>query len=54
MGWDAVDLWLRGRKMTPYSVKMFRSLVFVTVLAALGEQLPRAHHGARCWCWRRR
>ncbi len=37
MGWDAVDLWLRGRKMTPYSVKMFRSLVFVTVLAALGS-----------------
>jgi hypothetical protein len=37
MGWDAVDLWLRGRKMTPYSVKMFRSLVFVCVLAALGS-----------------
>jgi hypothetical protein len=37
MGWDAVDLWLRGRRMTPYSVKMFRSLVFVSVLAALGS-----------------
>jgi hypothetical protein len=36
MGWDAVDLWLRGRKMTPYSVKMFRSMVFVAVLGALG------------------
>lgn len=32
---DAIDLWLRGRRMTPYSVKMFRSLVFVAVLGAL-------------------
>lgn len=37
MGWDALDLWLRGRKMTPYSVKMFRSLVFVAVLVAVGS-----------------
>jgi hypothetical protein len=37
MGWDAVDLWLRGRRMTPYSVKMFRSLVFVAVLVAVGS-----------------
>jgi hypothetical protein len=35
MGWDAIDLWLRGRKMTPYSVKMFRSMVFVAVIGAL-------------------
>jgi hypothetical protein len=32
---DAVDLWVRGRKMTAYSVKMFRSLIFVAVLVAL-------------------
>jgi hypothetical protein len=32
---DAADLWVRGRKMTPYSVKMFRSLVFIAVLGAL-------------------
>jgi hypothetical protein len=36
---DAVDLWVRGRRMTPYSVKMFRSLVFVAVLVALGASL---------------
>jgi len=32
---DGVDLWVRGRKMTPYSVKMFRSMIFVAVLVAL-------------------
>ena len=32
---DAVDLWVRGRKMTPYGVKMVRSLIFVAVLVAL-------------------
>ena len=32
---DGVDLWVRGRKMTPNSVKMFRSLIFVAVLVAL-------------------
>ena len=51
---DAVDLWVRGRKMTPYSVKMFRSLVFVAVLVALLAQLVGAQR--RCWSssWRRR
>lgn len=33
---DAVDLWMRSQRMTPYSQKMVHSLVFVTVLAALG------------------
>ena len=37
MGWDAVDLWLRGRKMAPQRVKLLRLLVFVLVLAALGS-----------------
>ena len=32
---DGVDLWVRGRKMTPYSVRMFRSMIFVAVLVAL-------------------
>ena len=36
---DAADLWVRGRKMTAYSVKMFRSLVFVAVLGALAASL---------------
>ena len=36
---DAADLWVRGRKMTPHSVKMFRSLVFVAVLGALAGSL---------------
>ena len=36
---DAADLWVRGRKMTAYSVKMFRSLVFVAVLGALVASL---------------
>ena len=36
---DAADLWVRGRKMTPYSVKVIRSLVFVAVLLALVASL---------------
>ena len=36
---DAADLWVRGRKMTAYSVKMFRSLVFVAVIGALAASL---------------
>ena len=36
---DAADLWVRGRKMSPYAVKMFRSLVFVAVLGALAGSL---------------
>jgi len=32
---DAADLWVRGRRMTEYSVKVLRLLVFVAVLAAL-------------------
>jgi hypothetical protein len=36
---DAADLWVRGRKMTAYSVKMFRSLVFIAVLGALAASL---------------
>ena len=37
MGWDAVDLWLRGRKLAPQRVKLLRFVVFVLVLAALGS-----------------
>jgi hypothetical protein len=36
---DAADLWVRGRKMTPYSVKMVRMLVFVAVLGALAASM---------------
>jgi len=36
---DAADLWVRGRKMSPYRVKMFRSLVFIAVLGALAGSL---------------
>jgi hypothetical protein len=36
---DAADLWVRGRKMSPYAVKMFRSLVFIAVLGALAASL---------------
>jgi hypothetical protein len=35
MGWDAYDLWVRGRQMTPHSVRLFRSMVFVAVIGAL-------------------
>ena len=36
---DAVDLWVRGRRMTPRSVKMIRALVFIAVLGALAGSL---------------
>jgi hypothetical protein len=36
---DAADLWVRGRKMSPYAVKMVRSLVFIAVLGALAASL---------------
>jgi hypothetical protein len=39
MLFDAADLWVRGRKMTPHAVKMFRSMVFVAVLGALTASL---------------
>ena len=39
MLFDAFDLWVRGRRMTPYSVKMFRSMVFVAVLGALATSM---------------
>ena len=33
---DSIDLWMLDRRMTPYSQKMFHSLVFVSMLVALG------------------
>jgi hypothetical protein len=36
---DAVDLWIRGRRMTPQAVTMIRSLVFVAVLGALASAM---------------
>ena len=36
---DSIDLWMRGRRMTAYSLKMTRSLIFVTMLAAVGLSL---------------
>ena len=35
MAIDLVDRWLRGGRMTPFSQKMLRSLVFVSLLVAL-------------------
>ena len=35
MLFDAVDLWLRGRTMTPRAVMMVRTIVFVAVVGAL-------------------
>jgi len=42
---DTADLWLRGRRMTAYSVKMFRSLVFIAVLGALATSLLGGNTG---------
>ncbi len=39
---DAFDFWLLGRRMTPFSVKMTRSLVFVAMLVAIGLSLAVA------------
>ncbi len=36
---DAIDLWVRGRRMTVHTVKLVRSLVFVAVLAALAASI---------------
>ncbi len=32
---DSFDLWMRGRRITAYSVRMVHSLVFVTILVAV-------------------
>ncbi|MCX6372446.1 MAG: hypothetical protein NTX16_05075 [Actinobacteria bacterium] len=32
---DAFDLWMRGRRITAYSVRMVHSLVFVAILVAV-------------------
>ena len=39
MLFDAVDLWLRGRTMTPQAVRMIRAMVFVAVLGALATAM---------------
>ena len=36
---DAADLWVRGRRMTPHTVRMLRGIVFVAVLGALAASL---------------
>ena len=36
---DTIDFWMRGRRMTAYSLKMTRSLVFVTMIVAVGLSL---------------
>jgi hypothetical protein len=36
---DAADLWVRGRRITPLSVKRMRMLVFVAVLGALAASM---------------
>ena len=32
---DSFDLWMRGRRITAFSVRMVHSLVFVTILVAV-------------------
>ncbi len=39
MLFDAVDLWVRGRRMAPRTVKNVRALVFIAVLGALAGSL---------------
>jgi hypothetical protein len=39
MLWDAVDLWLRGRRMSPRMVKNVRMMVWVGVLGALATSI---------------
>ena len=39
MMWDAVDLWLRGRRMPPKAVKNIRMMVWVGVLGALATSI---------------
>ena len=36
MLFDAIDYWVRDRRMTDFSRRMTRSLIFVTMLAAVG------------------
>ena len=36
---DAFDFWVRGRRFTPFSLKMLHSLVFVCMLAAFALTL---------------
>ena len=36
---DAVDLWIRGRRMTPQAVTMVRAMVFVAVIGALATAM---------------
>ena len=36
---DAADLWVRGRRMLPHTVRMLRGMVFVAVLGALAASL---------------
>ena len=39
MLFDAIDLWVRGRRMAPRTVKNIRALVFIAVLGALASSL---------------
>ncbi len=39
MLFDAVDLWVRGRTMTPQAVRMIRFMVFVAVIGALATAM---------------
>ena len=39
MLWDAIDLWLRGRRMAPQSVRNLRMMVLVAVFGALATSV---------------
>jgi len=36
---DAADLWVRGRRFTPHSVRLLRSLVFIAVIGAVAASM---------------
>lgn len=36
---DAADLWVRGRRFTPHSVRLLRSLVFIAILGAVAASM---------------
>ena len=43
---DTIDYWMLGRRMTPFSLKMTRSLIFVAMLVAVVLSVVGEHAGA--------
>ena len=36
---DAADLWVRGRRFTPHSVRLLRTLVFIAIIGAVAASM---------------